>query len=427
MTETTEFPRSAAVQEHFDKYARHWGGRLESIEGMGYMFLEQDCDGPWAIDKDGRRVLDWFVAGGLYNLGHKHPAVWDELRKAVEEEDFGTFFWPSDAKSELMATMARTATRANPKLTCALGAVTGSEAVDEALKLARGVTGCYEVLYAKHAYHGHTGLSLTMMASDDMRAWAEPLVPGFRAFDFDDASSLASIISERTAAVILEPVQTDWTGRKSLDPQFWKEIRRLCDEHGAKLIVDEVITGMGRLGTVWGCEALGIEPDAICVGKGFSGGAQPIAGVICTDEMLRFWGPNPYRSVSSYAWSNIACRTTKVAIEETERLLPQALKMGDRIDEVLAASMAKYPGYIVDVERTGLIWSVKLDEAKFNALEAFGGMWENDVNIYPSSQHGPIVKLMPPLITTEEHVAFFAAAWDKTMAAAQGGGHQQWF
>ncbi len=165
----------------------------------------------------------------------------------------------------------------------------------------------------------------------------------------------------------------------------------------------------------------------ICVGKGFSGGVVPIAGVICSRELLEFWGPNPYRSVSSYAWSNVGCRCTKVAIEETERLLPQALKVGGQIDEVLAASMTKYPDYIVDVERNGMMWSIKLNEDKFNALEAFGGMWENDVNIYPSSQHGPIVKLMPPLITTEEHVAIFAGAWDKTMAAAEGGGHQQWF
>ncbi len=244
---------------------------------------------------------------------------------------------------------------------------------------------------------------------------------------FDDAGSLAEIISNRTAAVILEPVQTDWSGRKSQDPNFWQEVRRLCDENGAKLIIDEVITGMGRLGTVWGCEALGIKPDAICVGKGFSGGAVPMAGVICTREMLEFWGPNPYRSVSSYAWSNVGCRTQKKAIEETERLLPQALKVGDKLDAVLAESMDKYPGYIIDIERTGLIWSVRLDEDKFNALEAFGGMWENDVNIYPSSQHGPIVKVMPPLIVTEEHIDIFAKAWDKTMAQAQGGGHQQWF
>ena len=422
-----EFPRSPAIQEYFEKYESFWGGRLGAIEGMGYMFLEKGCDGPFAIDKDGRKVMDWFVAGGVFNLGHKHPPMMQELHTAIDEEDFGTFFWPSEAKGELMKKMVESAQRANPKLSCTLGAVTGSEAVDEALKLARGCTGRYEILYAKRAYHGHTGLSLTMMSADDMRAWAEPLVPGFRSFDFDDASSLEKIISERTAAVILEPVQTDYHGRKSLDPELWKEVRRLCDEYGAKLIIDEVITGMGRLGTVWGCEALGIEPDAICVGKGFAGGAYPMAGVITTEEMLAFWGQNPYRSVSSYAWSNVGCRTSKKAIEETERLLPHALKMGDKIDEVLAKAQEKYPGYIIDVERTGMIWSLHLNEDKFNALEAFGGMWENDVNIYPSSQHGPYVKLMPPLITTEEHVAFFAEALDKTMAAAEGGGHQQWF
>ncbi len=181
-TDTDEFPRSSAVQDYFEKYSKYWGGRLEGIENMGYMFLEKSGEGPFVIDKDGRKVLDFFVAGGVFNLGHKNPIMETEYKLAVEEEDFGTFFWPSEAKGELMAAMARTVP--TEELCCALGAVTGSEAVDEALKLARGATGRYEILYAKHAYHGHTGLSLTMMASDDMRAWAEPLVAGFRSFDF---------------------------------------------------------------------------------------------------------------------------------------------------------------------------------------------------------------------------------------------------
>ena len=411
-------------QEVMDKYDKYFGGRLSGIEGMGYYIVEDSGEGCYLWDTEGRRILDLFLGGGIYNLGHRNPVIQAEYAKAVEEEDFGTFFWPSVAKGELMKTLAETAPG---ELEVTLPCVTGSEAVDEAIKMARGATGRYEVLYAKHAYHGHTGLSLTMMAADDMRVFAEPLAAGFRSFDFDDANSLAEIISERTACVILECVQTDFTGRGSKDPNFWSEVRRLCDEHGAKLILDEVITGMGRLGTLWGYEAVGADPDIIATGKGFSGGAFPMAAILCKPDVMAFWGDNPYKSVSSYAWSNVGCRTTKVAIGETLRLLPQAMTVCDKLEQGIRDLQVKYPKHIASLERTGLIFSLEVDEEYFNALEAFGGMWENNVNIYPSSQHGPYVKIMPPLIITEAEVEECLTALEATINAAEGGGHQQWF
>ena len=411
-------------QEYKDKYGKYWGGRLDGIEGMGYYFVEAWGEGAYIYDTEGNRKLDFFLGGGIFNLGHRNPVIMDEYQRAIAEEDFGTFFWPSVAKGELMATLARTAPQG---CDVTLPAVTGSEAVDEAIKMARGATGRYEVLYAEHAYHGHTGLSLTAMASDDLRHYAEPLVPGFNSFDYDDASSLAAKISERTACVILEAVQTDWTGRGSRDPKFWQEVRRLCDENGAKLILDEVITGMGRLGDVWGCNALGIDPDMICTGKGFCGGAVPMAAVIMKPDVLEFWGDNPYKSLSSYAWSNVGCRTTNAAILETEKLLPGAMAMGDKLHDVILSIQKDFPEHITHVERTGLIWSMEVDENHFNALEAFDGMWQRGVNIYPSSQHGPIVKFMPPLIFNEGHISQFGDALLDTVRNAEGGGHKQWF
>ena len=412
-------------EEWFKKYAEYFGSqRVKNTEAMGYYFIEAWGEGPYVWDTEGRKVLDFWGTGGINNLGHRPPAVMAEMEKAVKEEDFGCLFWFSEAKGELVKKLAET----TPKgVTVAHPAVTGSEAVDEAIKLARGATGRYEVLYAKNAYHGHTGFSLTMMTADDCRQWAEPLMPGFRAFDFHDAQSLAAIISERTACVILEAVQTDFSGRRSRDPNFWSEVRRLCDEHGAKLIIDEVVTGMGRLGDVWGCNTFGIEPDMICAGKGFACGAFPMAAVLCREDVHDFWGDNPYRSMSSYAWSNVGCRTTKVGIEETQRLLPQAMQMGDKLEATLEELMKLYPDHIASLERNGLLYSIECNEEKFTSLEAFGGMFERNVNIVTSSQHVPFVKLYPPLIMNEQNIAEFAEKFEDCIKCAEGGGHQQWF
>ena len=412
-------------QQFMEEYAQYFGiDRVKATEQMGYYFIEAWGEGAYIWDTEGKRVLDFWGVGGLNNLGHRNPAVIAATEKALKEEDFGSLFWFSEAKGELVKTLARTTPE---RLKITLPCVTGSEAVDEAIKLARGATGRYEVLYASNAYHGHTGISLTMMTADDCRAWAEPLVPGFRPFDYDDASSLAAIISQRTACVILEVVQTDYSGRQSKDPNFWSEVRRLCDENGAKLIIDEVVTGMGRLGDVWGVSAYGVDPDMICVGKGFCGGVFPMAAVICAEDMLDFWGPNPYRSMSSYAWSNVGCRATNAAILETERLMPQALKMGDKLEQVILDLQKQYPDHIASLERNGMLYSIEVNEENFTALEAFGGMWQRGVNVVTSSQHAPIFKLYPPLILNDEHIAEFAEKFEDTIKNAQGGGHQGWF
>ena len=333
-------------------------------------------------------------------------------------------FWFSEAKGELVKKLAETAPKS---LNITLPAVTGSEAVDEAVKLARGATGRVEVLYCSNAYHGHTGISLTMMTADDCRAWAEPLVPGFRQFDYNDANSLAKIISNRTAAVIVEVVQTDYSGRGSQDPNFWQEVRRLCDENGAKLIIDEVVTGIGRCGEVWASNLLPVDPDMIAIGKGTGCGVFPMAGVICKDDMLDFWGVNPYRSMSSFAWSNVGCRVLKKGIELTEQLLPQAMTVGDKLEQAILDVQKLYPEHITSLERTGMLFSIEVNEERFTALEAFGGMWMRDVCVVASSQHAPIFKLYPPLVIDDSHVAEFAEKFEDCVKHAQGGGHQGWF
>ncbi|MEH6577675.1 MAG: aspartate aminotransferase family protein [Amphritea sp.] len=418
--------RKGPTQEAFmDKYAQYFGiDRVKATQDMGFYFIEDGGEGAYVWDTEGRKVLDFWGVGGVNNLGHRNPVVMAEFEKAMKEEDFGSLFWFSEAKGELVKKLAETTPE---RLKITLPCVTGSEAVDEAIKLARGATGRVETLYCSNAYHGHTGISLSMMTADDCRAWCEPLVPGFRQFDYDDVSSLAKLISNRTAAVIVEVVQTDFSGLPSKDANFWSEVRRLCDENGAKLIIDEVVTGMGRLGEVWGCNLWDIDPDMICVGKGFSGGVFPMAAVICAEDVLDFWGVNPYRSMSSYAWSNVGCRTTKVAIEETERLLPSAMKAGDKLEQAILDIQEQYPDHITNLNRTGMLFSIELNEQNFTSLEAFGGMWQRDVAVVASSQHAPIFKLYPPMILNDDHVAEFANKFEDCTRNAQGGGHQGWF
>jgi acetylornithine/succinyldiaminopimelate/putrescine aminotransferase len=252
-----------------------------------------------------------------------------------------------------------------------------------------------------------------MIGAADMRGWAEPLIPDFRAVRYGDLEALHEAISERTAAVVLEPVRTDYDGRAP-GADYFPGVRRLCDQHGAKLIVDEVVSGMGRLGHLWGIERWGVEPDMLVTAKGFSGGMYPMSAVVMRPEVLDFWGTNPYRTISSYAWSNIGAIVARTAIEETERLLPQANAMGDRLAAVLDDLAARYPNALLSVRRTGLLYALDFRDEAAGMLFILG-MFKRGVIVVASSQNLAVPKLYPPLILEDEQIVEFAEKAEDTL------------
>jgi putrescine aminotransferase len=400
------------TRERFiERYGRFFGSnRIATISSLGYLLVEAWGEGPYVFDAEGRRYLDLWNVGGVNSLGHRHPALVEAMEEATRSQDFGSLFFFSEAKGQLAEALARTAPG---RLEVTLPAVTGSEAIDQAIKLARGTTGRTEVLHGDHGYHGTTGFALTMIGAADMREWAEPLIPDFRAVAYGDVESLREAISERTAAVVLEPVRTDYDGRAP-DPGYFPEVRRLCDEYGAKLIIDEVVTGMGRLGHLWGIERWGVEPDMLVTAKGFSGGMYPMSAVVMRPEILDFWGANPYRNISSYAWSNIGAIVARTAIEETERLLPAATAMGDRLAAVLDDLAARYPSALRSVRRTGLLYALDFRDEAAGMLFLLG-MFQSGVIVVGSSQQMAVPKLYPPLILGDEQITEFAEKAEGTL------------
>ena len=341
--------------------------------------------------------------GGTFSLGHRNAAVLAAAEKAMREEEFGSLFFFSEAKGKLAEKLAQCTPG---RLETTHPAVTGAEAIDLSVKLARGCTGRTEILYADHAYHGCTGFALSMMAKGEMRDYAEPLVPDFHEVRYGDAADLALKISERTAAVVLEAVRTD--ADMAVPPaEYFAEVRRLCDQAGAKLIIDEVVCGMGRLGHLWGCEYWGVEPDMLVAAKGFSGGLYPMSAVVTRPECLDFFGESPFRTISSFAWSNIGARVSHAALEETERLLPKLGPLGDQIEATIRTLQQRYPSALVRTRRAGMMFA--LDFADAGAGAAFLAiMFGLGVLAVASSQRMDIIKLYPPLILENEHVAEFS-------------------
>lgn len=394
------------------RYGRYFGvQRVEAIRRLQYLMIEARGEGPYVYDTEGRRYLDLWNVGGIHSLGHRNPVVVKAMQEAMQVEDFGSLFHFSEAKARLAELLAQTGPEG---LEVTFPAVTGSEAIDQAIKIARGATGRSEILHGDHGYHGVTGFALSMMAPGEMRDWAEPLVPDFRAVEYGSIPALEAAISERTAAVVLEPVRTDYDGRAPA-PDYFPAVRRLCDETGAKLICDEVVTGMGRLGQLWGIQRWGVTPDLLVTAKGFSGGLYPMAAVLMRPGLLDFWGDNPYRIISSYAWSNVGAVVTRTAIEETLRLLPQANEMGDRLEAALHELAARYPARIRSVRRTGLLFALDFPDELSGSLFVLG-MFQRGVIVVASSQNLAVPKLYPSLLLGDEQIAEFAERADETLA-----------
>lgn len=397
-------PMAALTREQFvARYGRYFNApRIAAIENLGFLFVEGAAEGVYFHDSEGRRYLDMWCMGGTFNLGHRNPAVMTAMRAAMEEEDFGSLFFFSEAKGQLAEKLAACTPG---RLETTHPTVTGGEAIDLAVKLARGSTGRSEILHGDFGYHGCTGFALSMMARGPMRDFAEPLVPDFTEVRYGDAADLAAKISARTAAVVLEAVRTDYDGRRPAAGYF-AEVRRLCDAHGAKLIIDEVVCGMGRLGHLWGCELWGVEPDMLVLGKGFSGGAYPMSAVVTRPECLDFFGESPYRTISSFAWSNVGARVSHAALLETERLLPRLAALGDRLESDLADLQARHPALLAGVRRTGMLFALDFaDEAV--GMGFLAHMFDLGVLVVASSQRLDVIKLYPPLILEQAHLDEF--------------------
>ncbi|MCC7077961.1 MAG: aspartate aminotransferase family protein [Acidimicrobiia bacterium] len=405
---------SPLTPERFvEQYGRYFNSkRIECIQNLDFLFVEGSAEGPYFYDSTGKQYLDMWCMGGTFSLGHRNPAVVSAAEAAMADEDFGSLFFFSEAKGEL----ARRLADCTPgRLETTHPVVTGGEAIDLAIKVARGATKRTEILYADQAYHGCTGFALSMMAPGDMRDYAEPLVPDFTEVRYGDAEDIAAKISERTAAVVLEPVRTD--ADMAIPPAgYFSEVRRLCDEHGAKLVIDEVVCGMGRLGNLWGCEYWDVEPDMLVTAKGFSGGVYPMSALVTRPECLDFFGESPFRQISSFAWSNLGARVSTAALDETQRLLPGLATLGDQIEERLLALQKAHPTVLLDVRRAGMMFAMELPNVEIG-LQFFDELFLRGVLIVPSSQRFDVMKLYPPLILESEQVDTFADRMEASLAA----------
>ncbi len=411
-----------AVLERFSRHISPAFVRLLGVLGYGRVFTRaQDV---WLWDSKGRRYLDALAGFGSMNLGHNPPALFDAIRAHVNDDLPGILHaGPSPSAALLGEALSRSTGGALP---VAMLALSGAEAVDSAMKLARAATGRTSFISCERGYHGLDLGVLSIMGTGRIRAPFEPLLERCARVAFGDLPALERAIEKhRPAAFIVEPVLGE--GGAELAPRgYLAEAKRLCAASGTLLVLDEVQTGLGRTGRMFAYEHEGVVPDVLVVGKALGGGIVPVSAALTTRVLHeRAFGTMERFDLhgSTYAGYALGSTVARAVLHETQRsgVIENAALRGNSLRDKLTARVGGHP-MVRSVRGQGLLVAIELGGARDTLLQRLTagavdavaervlGQWlavrmlEAGVLAQPASQRWNVLKLTPPLTITEEHV-----------------------
>lgn len=414
MTEVT------AKQDALEKFATFINPqRVRVMKAAGLDIIESERSGPWVWDGDGTKYLDCFTSAGSFNVGRRNPRVVAAAHAAIDSLDNGNFLLCSKQKAELAARLAELTPG---ELACTMFGTGGGEAIDFAIKLARGATGRPRIVSTTNGYHGHTGFALSAGGRPSFRAPFEPLMPEFVQVPFGDLDALELLLDEQTAAVLLEPIQGEG-GIVVSPPGYLAGVRAACDRVGALLILDEIQTGLGRTGRWWACEHDGVVPDVMATAKSLGGSLVPISATLFTEELREFLIPNPFIHLSTFGGSDLACAVALevLAVIEETGLVEHAAEMGERLFAGLDLIAAAHPDVITEVRGRGLMAGIQYAEDSLGPRMSYHLARQGVLAIYSGNQPA-VMRLMPSLVIEQPEVEFLLGALERAITDLKSGG-----
>ena len=354
------------------------------------------------FDADGNEYLDCTSGHGVANLGHAHPKVAAAI--AEQASTLVTLFesYPNDKRAALMEKMATLV----PGLERVFFCNSGTEAVEAALKFARISTGRTNVVAAMRAFHGRTFGSLSATFNKKYRQGFEPLVPGFSHVPYNKIEALEEAVTNETAAIILEVVQGEG-GIYPADAEYIQAARRICDERGALLIVDEIQSGFGRTGVMFAMQHFDVTPDLLCCAKSLAGGV-PMGAVLIGEKVGNL---TPGTHGSTFGGNPLSCAAGLAALTaiEEEELAGQAAEKGAYLMDKLRQINSPL---IRDVRGMGLMVGIELKQKVAPYLKAL-----QDRNILALNAGMTVLRLLPPLVITYEQLDRLVDALDEVLTS----------
>jgi predicted acetylornithine/succinylornithine family transaminase len=338
-------------------------------------------------DSDGVEYLDFLCGISVTSLGHCHPRVVAAVRDQVGKLMHTSNLFYTEPAMRLAERLSESSLGGKVYF-----CNSGAEANEAAIKVARKAKHAGDIVTVHNGFHGRTYGALSATPQESKQAPFAPLVPGFRAVPAEP-EALAAAVDERTAAVLLEPIQGE-SGVNVLPDEVLACARAICDNHGAALIFDEIQCGMGRTGTLWAYEQIGVTPDAITSAKALAGGL-PMGALITGPRLADVLQPGDHGSTFAGGPAIAAAALAALELTDTEALLTNVCEQGGR----LAEGLAHLP-HVLAVHGRGLMLACEIDvsapEVVRRALL--------DQRLIVNATGPATVRLLPPLTITAENV-----------------------
>ncbi len=370
------------------------------------------AEGSYIFDTSGKAYLDFVAGVSACSLGHRHPkvvaAIKSQLDKYLHVMVYGEYIQqPAVALSKLLAQHLP-----SPLETTYL-VNSGTEAIEGAIKLSRRATGRTEIIYAQRAYHGNTYGALSVMGNEERKTPFGPLLPHCNAIGFNNIEDLLKI-TEGTAAVILETIQGA-AGFILPKNDYLLKVRNRCNETGTLLILDEIQSGIGRVGKLFGFEHFGVVPDILVLGKGLGGGL-PIGAFIASNDHMSLLKDNPKLGhITTFGGNPVIASAALATLQEiTETNLIAATLQ----KELLFRSLLKHP-LIKEVRGKGIMLAVLVDSAEI-ASEIILGCKGEGLILFWLLFESCAIRITPPLTISEEEIqkgcAILTGIMDRVLA-----------
>lgn len=391
-------------------------GKVKFFKKYGMDFVMSNRTGSYIYDMDGiKKLFNLHCNGGVFNLGHRNSEIIAILKDSLTDLDIGNHHLMSKERAELAAMLANLLPG---DLKYTVFGVSGGEAVDLALKVARGYTNRTDIISAIGGYHGHTGLAL---AAGDAK-YREPFkssIPGFKQVPFNDLDALKNAADINTAAIILETIPAT-LGMKIPDKDYIQGVRSLCDEYGILLIMDEVQTGLGRTGKLWAFEHFDIIPDILVIGKGLSGGIYPITATVLRAPLESVFHEDPFIHISTFGGSELGCRVAKRVLEisSSSDFLNNVNKMAELFNQGVKKLTDTHKGFLIGLRQMGLMMGIEMKDELCGPVLTKTAYDHGLLMVYANNDQS-VCQFLPPLTITISEVDIVLKKLDLALKSAR--------
>lgn len=362
-----------------------------------YQIVLDHGEGVYVYDTHGKKYIDFLGGIAVNVLGHNHPA----LVKAVAEQAGKMIHCSNLYYTQVQADAAEKLTKLSGFGKVFFGN-SGAEANEGAIKVARKYAHTIspdksQIITALHSFHGRTLATLTATGQPKYQEGFGPLPAGFDYVEYNNIEALEKMMSENTAAVMLEPIQGEG-GVHVPTAEYLKKVRALCDKYNAVLIFDEIQTGIGRSGEFFAYDKFGVKPDVVTLAKGLAGGV-PIGAFITSDKIANVLHAGDHGS--TFGGNPLACAAADVVLATVgnEAFLKHVEEMGYYMKSRLEAIKAKFPTLVKEVRGVGLILGMEINKPGRDIVNA---CLEKGSIINCTA--GNVLRFVPPLIVEKEHI-----------------------